>query len=427
MSSFRHQAAAIAGTRSTASTPLRPGGARLVVAGQAINSGADTTVAAGQGARPLRRGGNQLRRDAIAHAPAGEQERTLNAECSSIGTLAGAAAVPADLALSAPLRAGAAMPSHDPRHSWRPEEIDFKVRRAFCGRADTPAGGAPCRRIGLTKRKPRPPASCSTNTKPRHAAGQGNGTAEWREPIPDYVRERLSLSSWLNRELPPLDPPLGELATTTSRIMLVGPTGLGKTSISMALGIAIADGRDFLHWRGGGRPRRVIYVDGEMSRRLFKARIRDAVRRHGSQPVTFFAFSREDFEDMPPLGTPEGQKYMDLVTEAIGGADILFLDNIQALTIGDLREPESWRKVIPWTRDLTRRRIGQIWEHHTGLAEDHGYGDKSREWQLDTVALMETIERPEADIAFSLKFTKARERTPDNRADFEAAVIYFGE
>jgi hypothetical protein len=41
--------------------------------------------------------------------------------------------------------------------------------------------------------------------------------------------------------------------------------------------------------------------------------------------------------------------------------------------------------------------------------------------------LMETIERPEADIAFSLKFTKARERTPDNRADFEAAVIYFGE
>ncbi len=69
--------------------------------------------------------------DAIARAPAGEQERTLNAECFSIGTLAGADAVPADLALSVLLRAGAAMPSHDPRHPWRPEEIDFKVRRAF--------------------------------------------------------------------------------------------------------------------------------------------------------------------------------------------------------------------------------------------------------------------------------------------------------
>jgi RecA-family ATPase len=85
-----------------------------------------------------------------------------------------------------------------------------------------------------------------------HNAGQGNGAAEWKEPDPDYVRERLSLASWHSRELPPLDPLLGELVTTTSRIMLVGPTGLGKTSISMALGIAIADGADFLHWRGTG-------------------------------------------------------------------------------------------------------------------------------------------------------------------------------
>jgi hypothetical protein len=69
--------------------------------------------------------------DAIFRAPAGEQERTLNAECFAIGTLAGAGAVPRDVALNALLRAGNALPSHDPRYPWRPEEIDFKVRRAF--------------------------------------------------------------------------------------------------------------------------------------------------------------------------------------------------------------------------------------------------------------------------------------------------------
>jgi hypothetical protein len=69
--------------------------------------------------------------DAIARAPAGEQERTLNAECFSIGRLAAADAIPADLALSALLRAGAAMRSYDARHPWRPEEIDSKVRSAF--------------------------------------------------------------------------------------------------------------------------------------------------------------------------------------------------------------------------------------------------------------------------------------------------------
>jgi hypothetical protein len=69
--------------------------------------------------------------NAIVRAGPGQQERTLNAECFSIGTLAGAGAIPADIALRALLRAAEAMPDHDPNWPWRPEEIDFKVRRAF--------------------------------------------------------------------------------------------------------------------------------------------------------------------------------------------------------------------------------------------------------------------------------------------------------
>ena len=68
---------------------------------------------------------------AIVNAPAGEQERTLNCEAYSIGTLAGAGHVPADLALRELLRAGNAMTDHEARWPWRPEEIDLKVRRAF--------------------------------------------------------------------------------------------------------------------------------------------------------------------------------------------------------------------------------------------------------------------------------------------------------
>jgi hypothetical protein len=39
------------------------------------------------------------------------------------------------------------------------------------------------------------------------------------------------------------------------------------------------------------------------------------------------------------------------------------------------------------------------------------------------VILLEAVERPEADLAFAMKFTKSRERTPDNRRDYESAVI----
>lgn len=60
--------------------------------------------------------------------------------------------------------------------------------------------------------------------------GKANGATSWTLPDPDYVRERVSLDFWHQREIPPLDRILGDLVTTTSRIMVIGPTGIGKTN-----------------------------------------------------------------------------------------------------------------------------------------------------------------------------------------------------
>ena len=154
-----------------------------------------------------------------------------------------------------------------------------------------------------------------------------------------------------------------------------------------------------------------------------KKRLADAVRRHGSAPATFYCLNREDFPDLQPLNIEAGQKFVDAVIEDIDGADCIILDNVQSLLSGDMKDEEPWQQTLPWVRDLTRRSIGQIWAHHTGHDESHGYGSKTREWQLDTVCLMESVERPEADIAFAIKFNKARERSPDNRSDFDPAVV----
>ena len=69
--------------------------------------------------------------NAIVRAGPGQQERTLNAECFSIGTLVGAGIVPGDIALHALLRAAGSMPDHDAAWPWRPEEIDLKIRRGL--------------------------------------------------------------------------------------------------------------------------------------------------------------------------------------------------------------------------------------------------------------------------------------------------------
>src|SRR5262249_28303427 len=101
----------------------------------------------------------------------------------------------------------------------------------------------------------------------------------------------------------------------------------------------------------------------------------------------------------------------------------VIFDNVQALLLGDMREEEPWQQTLPWVRDLTHRCIGQLWVHHTGHVKTHAYGTKTREWQLDTVMLGEKAENEDADIAFTLTFTKARERSPDNRNDFAKVVI----
>jgi Bifunctional DNA primase/polymerase, N-terminal len=67
----------------------------------------------------------------ILEAPAGEQETTLNGEAYGIGRLAAAGRVPRELALEVLLIAARAIPNHDPRRPWHPEQIEGKVRRAF--------------------------------------------------------------------------------------------------------------------------------------------------------------------------------------------------------------------------------------------------------------------------------------------------------
>ena len=101
----------------------------------------------------------------------------------------------------------------------------------------------------------------------------------------------------------------------------------------------------------------------------------------------------------------------------------MIFDNVQSLLLGDMKDEEPWQDTLPWIRSLTRRSIGQLWIHHTGHDATRSYGTKTREWQLDAVILLEAIERPEADIAFTLKFTKARERAPNNRGNFEEVTI----
>ena len=98
---------------------------------------------------------------------------------------------------------------------------------------------------------------------------------------------------------------LGNVLSTTSRAILHADTGLGKTNFAMAASGHIGAGKDFLPWHCP-RSRQILYVDGEMSRKLFRDRIADVVRRLGACQRGAF-FNKEDMPGFAPLNTRDGQ------------------------------------------------------------------------------------------------------------------------
>jgi 5S rRNA maturation endonuclease (ribonuclease M5) len=233
----------------------------------------------------------------------------------------------------------------------------------------------------------------------------------------------LTVGDWLDREIDPPDFLLGELFSTTSRALLVGPTGAGKTNFGLTLAGHMATGETLLHL-DARRSSRILYIDGELSRRWMKRLIADLDRRMPDHTdllqKNLHVFSLEDEEDMSPLNTLEGQSRVDEVI-AETCAEFVFFDNIQALTLGDMKDEVSWSETLPWVRSITARNIGQVWMHHTGHEESRSYGTKTREWQMDTVMLMK--KNSDDQIDFNLDFQKARTRTPENRRYFEKVAI----
>jgi len=254
------------------------------------------------------------------------------------------------------------------------------------------------------------------------------------------LRGFLSAENWVKRDIASPDRLLGDLVTTTTRMFLVGRTGLGKTLVGYALACGIATGQGFLHWRAT-RAGRVLYIDGEMPAELIKARTVEALRRASLSPPSgnLVIYSRDDEEAfarrfpalgvMPPLNTEAGHSFVLALVDMLGGVDIIIFDNVMSLVAGDQKDELAWAETMPLITALTSKRIGQIWLDHTGHAADRQYGSATKAWRFDTVGIMAPLaedDRDRHEAAFTLSFDhpgKARRRTPDSWRDYEPCTI----
>lgn len=250
---------------------------------------------------------------------------------------------------------------------------------------------------------------------------------------------RLSARHWLTRELPAPERLLGDLVTNSSRVFIVGSTGVGKTMIGFGVAVGMASGLGYLHWRSP-RALRVLYIDGEMACDLVQQRLKAEIyRAHAEQGEdNLMIYSNDDAEALgasfhglgllQALNLLEGQMFLQrLCIEC--EPDVVIFDNVQSLVIGALRDEETWIPVLDLVRWLTSQRIAQIWIDHTGWNTERQYGSSTKSWQFDTVGIMtplpEELRRAE-ELGFTLSFEapgKARRRTPENWREFAPHII----
>jgi hypothetical protein len=247
------------------------------------------------------------------------------------------------------------------------------------------------------------------------------------------VAELLSAGTLLRLDIQPPEPLLGSVIARATRTFVVGPTGSGKTQLSYGCAVGMAAGRGFLHWRSS-RPCRVLLIDGEMAADLVVARLKDTLRRAklDAAPAGLFVYSLDLVQQLPeryrsvakfaPLCTEEGQRFLMALCAALK-PDVVLLDNLMSLLGTAALEPDKWEATPPLVSRLTASRIAQIWFDHTNKAGGH-YGTIIKQWLFDTVGEIEPLQdKQDKTVAFTLGFSKARRRTPENRMDYETVAV----
>jgi hypothetical protein len=239
-------------------------------------------------------------------------------------------------------------------------------------------------------------------------------------------------SGWNALDLPPRDWLLQDLLSTTSRWLVVGETGVGKTLLLLEMAHAMSKGVGFLNWQGVDwrqhanrkRPFRIMYLDGELPAETMKERIAEASRFYGTDlEVVVYNRDRLGLDELPPLNTEPGREWLKAEIEAVE-PDCIILDNIMALLSGKM-DDEQWEAVKPLIAWIMARRCAQIWVHHPGHDTSRGFGTKTREWHMDAVInLTREGNGDDGDgDRIRLKFTKARMKRPETAHLYRELII----
>ena len=203
----------------------------------------------------------------------------------------------------------------------------------------------------------------------------------------------------------------GPTICTHNLVMIYGPTGIGKTYVCMKLAHTIAAGGKWLAW-DVERPRRVLYVDGELGLAAVKRRYRAIQSESFYSPLgSYFRVLSRDHcgARMWNISSPKEQK---LYNAEIDDAEVIIFDNLLSCSFpidGRDDDVKQWDRIVPWFHALRSSGRTVIMVHHTGKSGQQ-LGTSVKENWLDTnIELRACPPRAVAGTEFEMHFRKTRD------------------
>jgi hypothetical protein len=237
----------------------------------------------------------------------------------------------------------------------------------------------------------------------------------------------LDIDDLLTRDFPPMEPLLSPWLCRQHLSMVHAWRGVGKTHFALGVAYAVAGGGQFLKWKAD-KPRRVVYIDGEMAGAAIKARIVAIVESSPDEhepPVGHFRIITPDAQSLPlpDLSTVEGQQAL---APCIADAELIVVDNLSCLMrSGSENDAESWIPIDEWALELRRQGKTVLFVQHDGKGGQQR-GTSKKEDVMDVVIQLEHTRDYDAErgAAFTVKFRKARHLKGTDAQDLEAALTH---
>jgi len=235
----------------------------------------------------------------------------------------------------------------------------------------------------------------------------------------------VNVSDLLTMDLPERGHILYPVIPEQGLAMLYAPRGLGKTWAALSIAYAVASGQRTLNGWNAQKPRKVLYLDGEMPARTMKERLAAiAVGFKASlHEADYLRILTPDLQSnsMPNIATLEGQADLAPV---LNNVDFVVVDNIATLgRHGRENESESWAPVQGWLLSLRRAGKSVLLVHHSGKNGEQR-GTSAREDILDTVIAMKRPDDYQAEegARFEVHLEKSRGVCGAEAKPFEAAL-----